>query len=130
MATISRFEDIEAWQQARELTRTVYQVSGTGAFGQDYGLRNQIQRSSVSIMANIAEGYERDGNKEFVQFLYIAKASAGELRSHLYVALDQQYLTHEEFVQMAAQATRISKMIQGLIRYLTASEYTGVKYKP
>lgn len=130
MAQIRRFEDIEAWQHARELTRSVYRISGTGAFGQDYSLRNQIRRAAVSIMANIAEGYERDGNEEFVQFLYIAKASAGEVRSHLYVALDQEYLTREEFTQLAEQAKRISMMIHGLIKALSASEYRGVKYKP
>ena len=92
MASFRTFEEIEAWKKSRELVRAIYQATSLGAFSTDYGLRDQIRRASVSIMSNIAEGFEREGTKEFVQFLSIAKASAGEVRSQLYVALDQGYI--------------------------------------
>src|SRR5215204_3249757 len=97
MATIIRFEDLDAWRLARELTQEVYRVTGNGEFSRDFGLTNQIRKASVSVMSNIAEGFERDGNKEFRNFLSIGKGSAGEVRSQLYVALDQGYLTREDF---------------------------------
>jgi four helix bundle protein len=90
MSTFSTFEEIEAWKKARELTKRIYQISSRGPFSKDFGLRDQARRASVSIMSNIAEGYERGGTKEFLQYLSIAKGSVGELRSHLYVALDQK----------------------------------------
>jgi four helix bundle protein len=93
MATFRRFNDIEAWQRARELTKVVYQLSGRGHFAKDFGLREQIRRASVSIMANIAEGFERDGTGEFIQFLAIAKGSAAEVLSHAYVAFDKASFT-------------------------------------
>jgi four helix bundle protein len=88
VAKIKRFEDIKAWQAARELVSAVYRVSGKGKFEKDFGLRDQIRRAAVSVMSNIAEGFERCSDKEFNRFLYIAKGSAGEVRSHLFVALD------------------------------------------
>ena len=88
MSTFTRFEDIEAWRQARVLCGEIYRVSGKGPFAKDFGLRDQIQRASVSIMSNIAEGFERSGTGEFIQFLTIAKGSAGEMRSQLYIAFD------------------------------------------
>ena len=88
MSTIDKFEDMEVWQNARSITKKTYICSGSGQFSKDYGLRDQIQRAAVSIMSNIAEGFERGSNKEFIQFLFIAKGSAGEVRSQLYVALD------------------------------------------
>ena len=91
MATFKTFEEISAWQKARELTKEVYKVTTHGAFGRDYGLRDQIRRASVSIMSNVAEGFERSGTGEFGHFLSTAKGSAGEVRSQLYVALDQEY---------------------------------------
>ena len=97
MATIERFEDLEAWKIAREVTKEIYRVSKNDLFIRDFGLRDQICRASVSIMSNIAEGFERDGNKEFVNFLSIAKGSSGEVRSQLYVALDQNYISENEF---------------------------------
>ena len=93
MATFERFEDIEAWQKARELTREIYRVSRQGEFARDFDLRSQIRRAAVSIMSNIAEGFERDGVKEFSQFLSTSTGSAGEVASDLYVALDQGYFT-------------------------------------
>ncbi|GAG07154.1 unnamed protein product, partial [marine sediment metagenome] len=100
MATIERFQDIEAWQKARELTRAVYACSSNGSFAKDFGLRDQIRRAAVSILSNIAEGFERDGSAEFLQFLSIAKGSAAEVEAHLYVALDQQYITEHGFAHM------------------------------
>src|SRR6187455_1015360 len=97
MATILRFEDIDGWKMARDLTNDIYRVTSDGQFGRDFGLCNQIRKASVSIMSNIAEGFERDGNKEFCNFLSIAKGSAGEVRSQLYVALDQNYITESQF---------------------------------
>ena len=88
MATFHRFEDIDAWQKARELTRAVYAASRSGSFSKDFALRDQIRRASISVMSNIAEGFERGGNKEFRQFLSTAKGSAGEVRAQRYVALD------------------------------------------
>ena len=95
MATFKSFEDIEAWQKARELTVEIYSISKKGPFGKDYALKNQIQRASIAVMSNIAEGFERGGNREFSQFLSIAKGSVGEVRSQLYIALDQEYLHGE-----------------------------------
>ena len=130
MASITSFEDIEAWQCARELTRQVYRVTGSGCFSRDFGLRDQIQRASVSVMANIAEGFERDGKGEFLQFLSVAKGSAGEVRAHLYVAPDQQYIDQATFNQLSSLAVRTSKMIYGLMQYLRRSAHRGSKYRP
>jgi len=130
MATIERFEDIEAWQQARILVNDVYAATNGRAFSRDYGLRNQIRRAAVSIPSNIAEGFERGGNKEFIQFLYIAKGSCGEVRAQLYIAKDQDYITQEQFQTLTHQTLRISKMLAGFIAYLQRSTYKGAKYKP
>jgi len=97
MATIEKYEDIDAWQKARELTKEGYACSGVGRFGKDYGLRDQIRRGIVSIMSNIAEGFERSSSAEFAQFLSIAKDSAGEVEAQLYVALDQGYINKAQF---------------------------------
>ena len=94
MAKIERFEDIEAWKRSRALTKKVYDCTKQRGFEKDFGLKDQIRRSSVSTMSNIAEGFERGGNQEFIQFLATAKGSSGEVRSQLYVALDQGYITH------------------------------------
>ena len=122
MATIERFEDIKAWQAARELVLAVYRVSGRGKFEKDFGLRDQIQRASVSVMANIAEGFERGSDKEFHRFLYIAKGSAGEVRSHLFVALDLGYVTSDEFDNLRAKAEDVAKTISGFITYLAPKD--------
>lgn len=118
MAGISRFEDLEAWQQARGVTRRVYEESRTVLFSKDFALRDQIRRATVSVMSNIAEGYERGRDRELVQFLIVAKGSCGEVRAQLYVALDQGYLTDQDFEGLVGQAERTSQLIAGLIRYL------------
>jgi four helix bundle protein len=129
MATFQSFEEIEAWQQARTLTGRVYAVSAAGGFAKDFGLRDQIRRASVSVMSNIAEGFERGGRGEFIQFLAVAKGSAGEVRGQLYVAFDQAYISRDVFDELLAQAARVSRLINGLMTYLRGSDIAGVKYK-
>jgi len=129
MATFQKFEEIEAWQRARELTCEIYTVSNENPFSKDFGLRDQVRKTSVSIMSNIAEGFERDGTKEFIQFLSVAKGSSGELRSQLYVALDQGYLEEERFDRLLGIVLETSRMIGGLINYLRKSKMKGPKYK-
>jgi four helix bundle protein len=127
MSGIGCFEDIEVWQKARELTREIYALSNEGLFARDFGLRDQIRRASVSVMSNIAEGFERGSNKEFIQYLYIAKGSAGEVRAQLYVALDQTYINQAKFNLSNKNATEISRMLSGFINYLNKSSYKGAK---
>ncbi len=116
MATgrIEKFEDLIAWQKARELTKSIYKVTKIGDFLKDFGLRDQIRRASVSIMSNIAEGFERGGRSEFHQFLVIAKGSCAELRSQLYVALDVEYLNVDTFQSLDGLARETSRLIGGL----------------
>jgi four helix bundle protein len=111
---IKKFEDIIAWQKARELNREIYRWSKDGAIAKDYGLRDQIRRSSVSIMANIAEGFERGRQTEFHQYLSTAKASCAETRSHLYVAHDAGYLDQAEFKALMEKAEEVGRVIGGL----------------
>ena len=129
MSKIERFEDIEAWQTARELTQAVYGISNEGAFGRDFGLRDQIRRAAVSIMSNIAEGFERGGDKEFMHFLAQAKGSSGEVRAQLYVALDIGFIDQPTFDRLSDMATRINRMLSGLMKYLRTSDLKGSKYK-
>lgn len=129
MSTFERFEDIEAWRRARELCGEVYRVSGRGAFSMDFTLRDQVRRASVSTMSNIAEGFERSGSGEFIQFLAIAKGSAGELRSPLYVAFDQGYIPREDFDRLSGLASETAKMVTGLMKYLRKAGIKGTKYK-
>ncbi|MCA1566517.1 MAG: four helix bundle protein [Acidobacteria bacterium] len=129
MATFQSFEEIEAWQKARVLTRQIYTATNQGSFSKDYGLRDQIRRASVSIMSNIAEGCERSGTGEFAQFLTIAKGSAGEVRAQLYVAFDQGYIERDSFEELLGTAAQISRMLSGLMSYLRKSDLAGTKYK-
>ncbi len=128
MATIQRFEDIEAWQKARALTQTIYQMTSHGAFARDFALRDQIRRASVSSMSNIAEGFEREGNKEFIQFLTQSKGSTGEVKSQLYVALDAHFITDPEFQRAYDLANEAGRLIGGFIRYLQTSALRGRKF--
>jgi len=129
MATIKKFEDIISWQEARKLNNIIGDLIDGGRFKHNYRLINQIEGSAGSVMDNIAEGFERGGNKEFVQFLYIAKGSCGELRSQLYRALDRNYINQKEVNIFSVHAMKISGLIQKLISYLANSELKGVKYQ-
>ena len=129
MATIERFEDIEAWKKARELTREIYAVSRQAAFAKDFGLKDQIRRAAVSIMSNIAEGFERGGDKEFAQFIVLAKGSSAEVRSQLYVALDEGYIDQDTFERLSRATLEINWMLMGLMKYLRNSEYKGSKFR-
>jgi four helix bundle protein len=129
VSTFEKFEDIEAWKKARVLNQEVYQITRQGLFANDFGLRDQIRRASVSVMSNIAEGFERNGTGEFVQFLAIAKGSAGEVRSQLYTALDQRYIDQQSFDRLLILTGDISNMIGSLMNYLRRSNVKGTKYK-
>src|SRR5690606_34072214 len=122
MARINSFEEITAWQKARVFNLEIYTATGaTGAFSKDFVLRDQIRRASVSISSNIAEGFERETPKEFIRFLYIAKGSAGEVRSQLYLAFDLKYISEKNFEKLKNEVTDISKLLSGLINYLNST---------
>jgi four helix bundle protein len=121
LVRIKRFEDLDAWIKARELTKVIYEITGKNEFAKDYGLRDQIRRAAISVMSNIAEGFERRGDKEFQHFLSIAKGSAGEVRSQLYVALDACLISEDQFKEILILAEDVSRMIYGLITYLQKS---------
>lgn len=129
MATIETFEQIISWQEARLLNKKIGKLIDDGTFKTSFRLINQIEGSAGSVMDNIAEGFERGGNKEFIQFLYIAKASCAELRSQLYRSLDRKYIIETEFEDLSIHAKKISSLIQKLISYLEQSETKGIKYK-
>ena len=129
MSAFQRFEDIDAWQKARELTKAIYALSNDGQFARDFGLRDQVRRASVSIMSNIAEGFGRGGNKEFIQFLSTAKGSASEVQAQLYVALDAGYINQDQFQKLYSETEATARMIAGLLRYLQNSDFKGAKYK-
>ena len=118
MATAKQFEDLHVWQEARGLVNEVYKVTKQGAFRRDFSLRDQITRAAVSSMSNIAEGFERGSRREFIQFLNIAKGSTGEVRSQLYVALDQEYVDQKMFEKLRGSALAVSRRIAKFIGYL------------
>ncbi|REJ77310.1 MAG: four helix bundle protein [Acidobacteria bacterium] len=122
---VEKFEDLVAWQRSRDLTKRVYELSRKGAFGQDYGLRNQIQRAAVSIMSNLAEGFERGKNTEFHQFVSVAKGSCAEVRCQLYIALDAGYLSHFEFRQLKSDAEELGRILGGLRRAIQKKRDQG-----
>lgn len=130
MSKIEKFEDIVAWQKARQLVKEVYGVCGFDSYKKDYNLIDQTRRSAISIMANIAEGFARRTNKEFINFLGMAHASAAELQSHLYVALDQNYISKHDFTILYKMAEEISKMIQGFANYLRNSKTPKLANSP
>ena len=118
---ITRFEEIDAWKEARELVKMVYDVINKNPkFRRDFRLVNQIQDAAVSSMSNIAEGFARRSNKEFIQFLFISKSSAAEVQSQLYVALDQEYINQDDFEKVYNQAEIVSKLDSGFIKYLNS----------
>jgi len=126
---ISRFEDLEVWKLAREFAVSIYTLTRLESFSKDIRFRDQMRASVGSIMDNIAEGFERDGKKEFIQFLYIAKGSCGEIRSQLYRAYDVEYIKETHLTDYLNKAEIISKSLSGFISYLKNSDYKGTKYK-
>ena len=118
MATAKRFEDLEVWQKAKELTNLVYSQSSSGMFSRDFGLRDQMRRAAVSVMSNIAEGFESQTQVLFIQYLGRAKGSAGEVRAQLYIARDQGYISEEEFSKILSLAEICSKQLARFIQYL------------
>lgn len=129
MGTFRNFEEIEAWKLARTLAKQVYDASGRAIGKRDFSLQDQLRRSAVSIMANIAEGFERSGTREFIQFLSLAKGSAGELRSHVYVAHDLGYFDEALFLNLSDQAKVVGSKIGALVQYLRRSTFRGSKFR-
>ena len=121
MGKINRFEDIQAWQKARGLNKQIYNITKNSHFSRDFALRDQIRRASVSVMANIAEGYGRRSKKEFANFLNMTHGSAAEVQCHLYSALDLEYINRNEFNDLYDKTGQVSKMIQGFMNYLNKS---------
>ncbi len=129
MAKIKCFEELEAWKKGRILSGQIYQLTRKELFFKDYALRDQVRRAAISVTANIAEGFERNSNKEFLYFLSIAKGSAGEVRSLLYIALDEKYISEEQFNESFDMVKATNRLIGGLMRYLRSSEYKGARHK-
>ena len=124
----TRFEDLDCWKEARQLTRQVYEdIEQNSAWKRDVRLCSQIQSAAGSVMANIAEGFVRRSNKEFVQFLFIAMSSSAEVRSHLYIAVDQVYLSKDTFESIYGQADKVGRIISGLIKYLRTKQSKSTK---
>ena len=129
MATISRFEDLEIWKEARRLAEEIHNISIETELKSDFRFRDQIKSSSGSVMDNIAEGFERDGNLEFRQFLSVAKGSAGETRSQLYRALDYGYISEEKFEKLKSEYENLSGKIKNFITYLNKKDFKGNKFQ-
>ena len=129
MATIKRFEEIKAWQEARELAKLTYQVTRKVALSKDFGLKDQIQRAAVSVGSNIAEGFARNGNKEFSKFLWIAKGSAAEVQSQLYTAFDVGYITKTDFQLVYDKAESCIILIYRFLKALRTTPLSGERYK-
>lgn len=125
LGKIERFEDIDCWKEARQLVKLVYSLTNKEPFSRDWGLRDQIQRAAISITSNIAEGFESQGNREFVQFLFYAKRSSGELRAQLYAAYDLGYINEVEFGEAQELAIKVSKMLSNFISYLKSARRRG-----
>ncbi len=128
MSTFTTFEDIEAWQNARKLAHRVFLLTKEGPFSKDYRLKDQINDASGSIMDNIAEGFERDGIKEFIQFLSVAKGSCGEVRSQLYRAIDREYISATQFEDIKNESIFIGRQIAKLMSYLKSTGWRGSKF--
>lgn len=129
MGKIEKFEDIQSWKLAREVTKQIYEISSSEKFSRDFALVDQIRRASISIISNIAEGFERSGTKEFLQFLSVAKGSCGEVRAQLYVALDQKYIDQVKFDSIMKQLLETNRLIAGFMKYLQQTDLRGSKFK-
>ena len=129
MGTIQKFEDLRIWQEARELSKWFFEISRSTELKNDFELRNQANRSIGSVMDNIAEGFERSGNREFIQFLAIAKGSAGEFRSQLYRISDRKYITEAELENKLIEVVKLGEGIGSFINYLNQSNIKGTKFK-
>lgn len=128
MGKIERFEDIKAWQEARNLVKAIYnRTNNNSKFNQDFALKDQLRRASISIMSNIAEGFARRTDKDFARFLYIALGSVSEVQSQVYVALDSGYITKTEFNECYRNASETAKLIVGFLKYLTADRRLGTE---
>lgn len=128
MASIQSFEELQVWQKARIVCQRIYNISCAGSFAKDFSLRDQINRAAGSIIDNIAEGFERGGRNEFIQFLSIAKGSAGEVRSQLYRALDRNHIAQNGFTDLSEIVTEVSRMTSALVNYLNNTDLKGTKY--
>ena len=129
MSTFKSTEDIDAWRRSRLAARKIYELSQIGAFAADREFSDHINRTACSVMSNVAEGFERHGNREFIQFLAIAKGSAGEFRSQLYQAYDRKYISKADFDNLLREVTEIMRLIGGLMRYLKSVGHNGPKFK-
>lgn len=127
MSEFKRFEDLEIWKKARELVQLIYEASSIGNFSKDFALKDQVRRASISILSNIAEGFERNNKKEFLIFLSYSKGSCGEVRAQLYIALDQKYLSCDVFETLSNNTIVLSKMISGFMKYLRNSTKVSEK---
>ena len=128
MATVRSFENFDFWQKARELSREIYNKTLEGSFSKDYSLKDQINRASGSIMDNIAEGFERGGNREFIQFLSYSKGSCGEVLSQLFRAKDRNHINEDEFKALSSKTKEIGKQIAGFMNFLSSSSVKGPKF--
>jgi four helix bundle protein len=126
--TIKRFEDLEIWQEAREISKIVYEITSKGSFSTDFKFRDQMRASAGSAMDNIAEGFDRGGNKEFYQFLSISKGSTGEVRSQSYRAFDNAYILEERLNELIKRTDSLSRKTYNLMQHLKNSDFKGLKY--
>jgi four helix bundle protein len=129
MATFKSFTEMDIWQKARELSNAIFQLTQTGTFSRDFALKDQINRSSGSVMDNIAEGFERSGKNEFINFLTYSKGSCGEMMSQLYRAVDRRHISGEVFEKLKGEAEQLKRMLTGFITYLGSTDLRGYKFK-
>jgi four helix bundle protein len=129
LATITKIEDLLIWQESRVLVKNIFSITSTAKFSKEFFLKDQIKRSAISVMSNVAEGYGRGGNKEFVQFLYIANGSLSELKSQLYISFDFNLITNDQLETYLKDVFKIENMIKAFARKIKESEFTGTKFK-